>query len=60
MLKNVKLHLSWMITVSAVVRFILNPPTLVERRKQNLEVSLALNKSIFTCLSPPPTFPSIF
>jgi len=35
-----------MIIVSAVVRFIPNPPALVERRKQNLEESSALNKSI--------------
>lgn len=57
--RNLKVHLSYMITVSAVARFIPNPPALVERRKQNLEEFLALNRSIRTCLSAPPTLPSI-
>ena len=53
------LNLSYIITVSAVARFIPSPPALVERRKQNLEEFLALNRSMRTCLSAPPTFPSI-
>ena len=36
------LHLSYIITVSAVVRFIPNPPALVERMKQNLEEFVVL------------------
>lgn len=54
-----KKYLSYIITVSAVARFIPTPPALVERRKQNLEEFLALNRSILTCLSAPPTLPSI-
>lgn len=45
--------------MSAVARFIPNPPALVERRKQNLDEFLALNRSILTCLSAPATLPSI-
>lgn len=48
--------LSYMITVSAVAGFIPKPPALFESRKQNLEEFLALNPSIFICLSAPQGF----
>lgn len=53
------LYLSYIITVSAVARFIPKPPALVDSKKQNLDEFLALNRSIRICLSAPPTFPSI-
>jgi hypothetical protein len=57
--RSLKVHLSYITTVSAVARFIPKPPALVERRKQNLEEFLALKRSIRICLSAPPTLPSI-
>lgn len=57
--RKVILYLSYIITVSAVARFIPKPPALVDSKKQNLEEFLALNRSMRICLSAPPTFPSI-
>ena len=57
--RNTSIYLSYIMTVSAVARFIPKPPALVDSKKQNLEEFLALNRSIRICLSAPPTFPSI-
>jgi len=56
---NNKYYLSYIITVSAVARFIPNHHARVESIKENLIELGALNRSIRICLSTPLIVPSI-